>query len=72
MLQEYRKHVEERADEGLVPKPLNAEQVAQLIELVKNPPAGEEELLLKLDFWRRLLRVKQHRLSSAQSERLNY
>ena len=48
MLQEYRQHIEERAAEGLVPKPLNAEQVAQLIELVKNPPAGEEELLLDL------------------------
>ncbi|WP_371188187.1 bifunctional aconitate hydratase 2/2-methylisocitrate dehydratase [Thalassotalea maritima] len=48
MLQEYRKHVEERAAEGIVPKPLDAEQVAQLVELVKNPPAGEEEFLLDL------------------------
>ena len=48
MLEEYRKHVEERAAEGIPPKPLNAEQVAGLVELLKNPPAGEEEVLLKL------------------------
>lgn len=48
MLQEYRKHVEERAAEGIVPKPLNAEQVSQLVELIKNPPAGEEDFLLEL------------------------
>ena len=48
MLQEYRKHVEERAAEGVVPKPLNAEQVASLVELIKNPPAGEEGFLLDL------------------------
>ena len=48
MLEEYRKHVEERAAEGIPPKPLNAEQVAGLVELLKNPPAGEEEVLLEL------------------------
>jgi len=48
MLQDYRKHVEERATEGLVPKPLDAEQVAQLVELIKTPPAGEEEFILDL------------------------
>jgi aconitate hydratase 2/2-methylisocitrate dehydratase len=48
VLQEYRKHVEERAAEGIVPKPLNAEQVSQLVELIKNPPAGEEAFLLEL------------------------
>ncbi len=48
MLQEYRKHVDERAADGIVPKPLDAEQVAQLVELIKNPPAGEEEFLLDL------------------------
>ncbi len=48
MLQEYRKHVEERAAEGVVPKPLDAEQTAGLVELLKNPPAGEEEFLLDL------------------------
>ncbi|MDQ2075647.1 bifunctional aconitate hydratase 2/2-methylisocitrate dehydratase [Marinimicrobium sp. ABcell2] len=48
MLEAYRKHVEERAAEGVPPKPLNAEQVAGLVDLLKNPPAGEEETLLDL------------------------
>ena len=48
MLEAYRKHVEERAAEGVPPKPLNAEQVTGLVELLKNPPAGEEEYLLDL------------------------
>ena len=48
VLTEYRKHVEERAAEGIVPKPLNADQVAELVELLKQPPAGEEAFLLDL------------------------
>ena len=48
MLEAYRKHVAERAAEGVPPKPLNAEQVAGLVELLKNPPAGENEVLLDL------------------------
>ncbi|MGI2261394.1 bifunctional aconitate hydratase 2/2-methylisocitrate dehydratase [Shewanella sp. GXUN23E] len=48
MLEAYRKHVEERAAEGVVPKPLDAQQVAELVELVKNPPAGEEAFILEL------------------------
>lgn len=48
MLEAYRKHVEERAAEGIPPKPLSAEQVAELVELLKNPPAGEGEFLLEL------------------------
>jgi aconitate hydratase 2/2-methylisocitrate dehydratase len=48
MLQEYRKHVEERAAEGIVPKPLSAEETAALVELLKAPPAGEEAFLLDL------------------------
>ncbi|QSX34022.1 bifunctional aconitate hydratase 2/2-methylisocitrate dehydratase [Shewanella avicenniae] len=48
MLEAYRKHVEERAAEGVVPKPLDAQQVAALVELVKNPPAGEEQFILDL------------------------
>ena len=48
MLQDYRKHVEERAAQGIVPKPLDAEQTAGLVELIKNPPQGEEEVLLDL------------------------
>ncbi|WP_407333227.1 bifunctional aconitate hydratase 2/2-methylisocitrate dehydratase [Enterovibrio sp. 27052020O] len=48
MLEAYRKHVEERAAQGIVPKPLDAEQTASLIELLKNPPAGEEAILVDL------------------------
>jgi len=48
MLEQYRKHVAERAAEGIVPKPLDAEQVAALVELLKQPPAGEEAFLLDL------------------------
>ncbi len=47
MLEEYRKHVAERAAEGIAPKPLDANQMAALVELLKNPPAGEEEFLLE-------------------------
>ncbi|EGW20050.1 bifunctional aconitate hydratase 2/2-methylisocitrate dehydratase [Methylobacter tundripaludum] len=48
MLEQYRKHVAERAAEGIVPKPLDAEQVAALVELIKQPPAGEEQFVLDL------------------------
>ena len=48
MLEAYRKHVAERAEQGIVPKPLSAEQVAGLVELLKSPPAGEEEFILDL------------------------
>lgn len=48
VLQEYRKHVEERAAQGVVPKPLDAAQVAELVELIKSPPAGEEDFILDL------------------------
>lgn len=48
MLEAYRKHVAERAELGIVPEPLDAEQTAALVELLKSPPAGEEEFLLDL------------------------
>jgi aconitate hydratase 2/2-methylisocitrate dehydratase len=48
VLEAYRKHVEERAALSIPPKPLNTEQVAGLIELLKNPPAGEEDTLVDL------------------------
>ncbi|WP_105173256.1 bifunctional aconitate hydratase 2/2-methylisocitrate dehydratase [Pseudoalteromonas sp. T1lg24] len=48
MLQEYRLHVDQRAAQGIVPKPLDAQQTAELIELIKNPPAGEDEFILDL------------------------
>jgi len=48
LLEEYKKHVAERAEMGILPKPLSASQVASLIDLLKNPIAGEEELLVDL------------------------
>ena len=48
MLQDYRKHSEERAQFGIPPLPLNAQQTSQLCELLKNPPPGEEETLMML------------------------
>jgi len=48
VLEAYRKHVEERAALSIPPKPLNPEQTASLIELLKKPPAGEEDILLEL------------------------
>ncbi|MEM9759918.1 MAG: bifunctional aconitate hydratase 2/2-methylisocitrate dehydratase [Pseudomonadota bacterium] len=48
MLDAYRTHEAERAAQGIPAKPLTAEQVAELVELLKNPPAGEEEFLLEL------------------------
>ena len=48
MLESYRQHVAERAAQGIAPKPLSAEQVAALVDLLKNPPAGEEAVLLEL------------------------
>ena len=48
MLEEYKKHVAERAEIGILPKPLSASQGASLIDLLKNPIAGEEELLVDL------------------------
>ncbi|OEY68043.1 bifunctional aconitate hydratase 2/2-methylisocitrate dehydratase [Marinobacter sp. X15-166B] len=48
MLEAYREHVAERAAQGIPPKPLNAEQTAALVELLKAPPAGEEETLVDL------------------------
>ncbi len=48
MLEAYRKHVEERAAQGIPPKPLDEKQTADLVELLKNPPAGEENFLVEL------------------------
>ena len=48
MLEAYRQHVEERARQGIPPLPLSAAQVADLVELLKNPPAGEEDTLVEL------------------------
>ena len=48
MLQAYREHAAQRAALGIPPLALSAQQVAELVELVKNPPAGEAEFLLDL------------------------
>ena len=48
MLKNYKEHVEERLQEGIPPLPLNAEQVSGLVELLKAPPAGEEDFILDL------------------------
>ncbi|MFT3717946.1 bifunctional aconitate hydratase 2/2-methylisocitrate dehydratase [Pseudorhodoferax sp.] len=48
MLQAYRDHAAERAALGIPPLPLSATQTAALVELLKAPPAGEEEFLLNL------------------------
>ncbi|MCK7594839.1 bifunctional aconitate hydratase 2/2-methylisocitrate dehydratase [Pseudomarimonas salicorniae] len=48
MLEAYRHHVAERAALGIPPLPLSAQQTAELVELLKNPPAGEGEFLLEL------------------------
>ncbi len=46
MLEAYRIHAAERAEDGLPPLPLNAEQVAALVGLLKAPPVAEEEKFL--------------------------
>jgi aconitate hydratase 2 / 2-methylisocitrate dehydratase len=48
MLQAYRDHVAERAALGIPPLPLTAKQTGELIELLKNPPKGEEATLVDL------------------------
>jgi len=48
MLQAYRAHVAERATLGIPALPLTAQQTAELIELLKSPPKGEETFLLEL------------------------
>ena len=48
MLEAYRQHAAERAALGIPPLPLSAQQTAELIELIKQPPAGEDAFLLDL------------------------
>ncbi|MFT4720958.1 MAG: aconitate hydratase 2/2-methylisocitrate dehydratase [Candidatus Azotimanducaceae bacterium] len=48
MLEAYRQHVAERSEMGIDPLPLSAAQVNELVELLKAPPAGEEEFILDL------------------------
>jgi len=47
-LKSYQAHVDERAALGIPPLPLSAEQTAELIELIKAPPAGHGDDLVEL------------------------
>ncbi|PTY36384.1 bifunctional aconitate hydratase 2/2-methylisocitrate dehydratase [Saccharospirillum sp. MSK14-1] len=48
MLEAYRQDAQAREAQGIPAKPLNAEQVTELVELLKNPPAGEEAFVKDL------------------------
>ena len=63
MLKAYRDHVAERAALGIPPLPLNAKQTGELIELLKNPPAGEEATLVDLITHRVPAGVESHRVA---------
>ncbi|HSD16161.1 MAG TPA: bifunctional aconitate hydratase 2/2-methylisocitrate dehydratase [Thermomonas sp.] len=48
MLEAYRHHAAERAALGIPPLPLSAQQTAEVVDLLKAPPAGEEAFLVDL------------------------
>ena len=48
MLEAYCQHVADRAAQNIPPAPLSPEQVSDLVELLKSPPAGEEAFLVEL------------------------
>ena len=48
MINDYRRHVAERAALGIPPLPLTAGQTTALVDLLKNPPVGEEHYLYEL------------------------
>ncbi|MDE5418866.1 bifunctional aconitate hydratase 2/2-methylisocitrate dehydratase [Labilibaculum sp. DW002] len=48
MLEQYLKHEAARATKGIPALPLNAEQTAELCELLQNPIQGKEDFLLHL------------------------
>jgi len=48
VLENYRQHAAERAAMGIPALPLDPKQTADLVELLKNPPQGEENFLLDL------------------------
>ncbi|MFP4079158.1 MAG: bifunctional aconitate hydratase 2/2-methylisocitrate dehydratase [Ectothiorhodospira sp.] len=48
MLEAYREHVREREALGVPARPLDAGMTTQLVELLRNPPKGEEAFLLEL------------------------
>ncbi len=47
-IETYAAHVAERAGQGLPPLPLDAQQTAELVELLKQPPKGHEAELVEL------------------------
>ena len=48
MLEKYKSHVEERAALGIPPLPLSKDETTDLVNLLKNPPAGEGDNLVEL------------------------
>jgi aconitate hydratase 2 / 2-methylisocitrate dehydratase len=48
MIEQYEKHVQERAALGIPPLPLSVDQTRALIDLLKKPPQGKEAYLLEL------------------------
>ena len=52
MLEAYRAHVAERAALGIPPVPLSPQQTTALVELLKNPPSGEEAALVEMITYR--------------------
>jgi len=48
MIEQYQKHVSDRAAQGIPPLPLSSEQTEQLCLLLASPPTGQEPLLLEL------------------------
>ena len=48
MLENYRQQAAERTAQGIPALPLTAQQTAELVALLKNPPQGEEDFLLNL------------------------
>ena len=48
MLEAYRQHVTDRAAQNIPPAPLSPEQVTDLLDLLKNPPAGKQRFLVEL------------------------
>ncbi len=52
MLESYRAHVAERAALGIPPLPLTAKQTQDLVALLREPPSGEEAILLELITYR--------------------
>lgn len=48
MLEAYRAHAAERAALGIPPLPLTAKQTGELVDLLLNPPKGEEAFLVDL------------------------